>query len=191
MNRPIGRTSGIIAALAFLALTACATPQGPKDLTSFAPVPEAARRLTYDLTADPQAVMEEALQQSVCLVLSGKVAECEDAPQTPDICNQRTTEEITTALRPAFEVLPSIKLTSPSRVKQQVTELIPGAFATDEVYDARRRTLCLMWPSPDGGCLAIRTDNIWILLHAPPVGDRTIDRVEVFLAGPTCTNELT
>ena len=126
---------------------------------------------------------------ATCLLRSGwqGAPDCRLDPTDASPCNFRTAEEIAQKMRPALASLLRLRLISPSVVKPQVSERIPGAIATDEVHDARRDALCREWRQPDGACLAVRYDALWILLHAPPPGDGAVDRIELFLAEDTCT----
>jgi|GEM_PF-3140458 len=171
----------------FIALTvaACSGPRGVKDTLDIAAVPDSTRRLTYALSGDTAAVLARAVNESACLLLSGYggLANCREAPTLPDACNDRDLAEVKTQLTPAFEAIPGLRLTSPSVVVNAIPGKIPGAVAAvDGVYDARRSAPCRTWRSDDGACLAIHFDALWILVHAPPQGDRMPDRFEVFLS---------
>lgn len=174
--------------------SACAA-RGPKDDVLYAPVPEAARRLSFDVAGEGPRVLDRALQEAVCLVLSSQFAECRDAPRQPDLCNQRTEPDVTAALSPTFngirDVIPELRLTSASVVKVQLEERLPSAVVTDEVYDARRSAHCREWRTADGSCVAIRADSLWILLRGSPAPEGTLHTIEIYLAAPTtCTNRL-
>jgi hypothetical protein len=182
------------AVTALLVLAACAS-RGPKDELLYAPVPEADRRLAFEVATEGPQALDRALEQAICLVQSSQFDECRVAPQTPDVCNQRTRAEIDDALRPTFmalrDSLGALRLESPSVAKVQLAALLPSAVVTDEVYDARRTDHCREWRSADGTCLGIRVDSLWLLLRGKPAPDGTIQTVEVFLASPTtCTNRL-
>jgi hypothetical protein len=170
-------------------LSACSSAKGPGDSLMGAAVPEQPRRVEYTLTADTTAAVEDAVAGATCLLRSGwqGAPDCRFDPTEALPCNFRTADEIAQRFRPVFDTLLRLRLTSPSVVKPQVTDLLPGAVATDEVHDARRAALCREWRQADGACLAVRYDALWILLHAPPPGDGAIDRVELFLAEDTCT----
>lgn len=175
-------------------LSACAT-RGPKDQLAYAPVPEAARRFSYDVAREGPQALDRALQEAVCLVLSSQLQECRAVPDQPDLCNERTALEVTAALRPAFtairDTISALRLTSPSLVKAQLAARIPSAVVTDEVYDARRSAHCREWRTADGACLAIRTDSLWILLRGGAAPEGTFHTVEIYLTGlSTCTNRL-
>jgi len=176
-----------------MVLAACAS-RGAKDL-AYAPVPEAARRLSFDVAGEGPQALDRALEQAVCLVLSSQFEECRTAPQEPDLCNQRTRALVDSALRPTFialrDTISGLKLTSPFVAKARLAERLPRAIVTDEVYDARRSAHCREWSTEDGTCLAIRTDSLWILLRGGRAPDATIHTVEVYLTTPTtCTNRL-
>lgn len=186
----------IFAALAagLTVLSAC-TPRGPKDALTFAPVPEGARRLSFDVAKEGPQALDRALEQAVCLVLSSQYQECLTAPETPDVCNQRTRAQVDSSLRPTFtalrDTLAALMLTSPSLAKVRLAERLPQAVITDEVYDARRTAACREWATEDGTCLAIRTDSLWVLLRGGRAPNAKVQTVEVFLAPPsTCTDIL-
>ena len=171
-------------ALAIL-LAGCAA-KGPKDKLWEVGVPDSFSRFVYELKADPDAEIERAISQAICLIRSGDVLDCKEDPRPETICNDRTNEEVDAAIRPAFQAITGLKLTSPSAINADIPNLIRGAIATTQVADARRRFLCREWRNDDGACVAVRVDVIWILLHAPKDGDGSVDKFEVFLAERTC-----
>jgi hypothetical protein len=166
-------------------LAGCAAT-GPKDKLWEVGVPDSFSRFVYELGADPDAEIEKAISQAICLIRSGDLPDCSENPQPETICNDRTNEEVDAAIRPAFEAIVRLKLTSAAMINADIARLIPGAYSTTQVADARRSFLCREWRNEDGACVAIRVDVIWILLHASPGGDGSADRFEVFLAEPTC-----
>ncbi len=190
MARHILKTQMMICAVAVVILSCCSS-KAVKESPPGAFVPEAARRLTYDLTRDSVAVIDKAVREAVCLVISGgDVAECRENPDNPLRCNSRVKERVAEVLRPAFKAILKLKLQSVSTINASISQKIPGAFSTYEVYDARRTFRARDWKSSDGACVAINIDVIWILLHAAPDGDGSVDRFEVFLANPTCDDML-
>lgn len=178
-----------------MAISACVAARGAKDDVLYAPVPEAARRLSFDVGGEGAQALDRALEQAVCLVLSSQLDECRVAADQPELCNSRTEAEVTAALSPTFmalrDTIAHLRLTSPSIAKVRLAAKLPLAVVTDEVYDARRSAHCREWSSADGTCLAIRADSLWILLRGKPAPDGAIHTVEVYLSTPsTCTNRL-
>lgn len=178
---------------ALVVLSACSPHRGIKDQLTFAAVPEADRRLSFDVAHEGPQVLERALEQAVCLVLSSQFGECRVAPQEPDVCTERTRAAVDSALRPIFTVLrdtiTDLRLTSPSLVKAGLEKRLPNTIVTDEVYDARRTAHCRDWAAADGACLAIRTDSLWILLRGSPAPEGKVQTVEVYLTAPSTCGE--
>src|SRR6266849_8064889 len=63
----------------------------------FAPVPDRTGRLQYDLPQAEEslrATLDTALTQAVCLVRTGKGADCQDPASRPDACDVRSPGEV-------------------------------------------------------------------------------------------------
>ncbi len=170
-----------------------ACSRGVKSDQFEAAVPEAPRRMAYQVDAGPApdvaALLARALEQTVCLLRSEQADECEEPDPEPLLCNTRPVAEIRTALKPAFDAIPQMRLTSASSISAELRASVPGGTATTKVWDARREHLCREWRSADGACVALKVDRVWILLHAPPGGDGRVDRIEVFLAQRVCADK--
>jgi len=159
-------------------------PETPGD--PVASVPEASARLN-GLTLKG---IDSALEQAICLVRSGQAAQCQDPSGNPHWCDIRSREEVLETLKPVFDVLPKIKLTSRFTVNSEIKRLIPGSIPTKAVRDARRTYPCDEWNNQDGRCVAIRFDKLWILLHSPARDHGDIDLFEIFLAEPPCPEDV-
>ncbi len=167
-----------------------ACSRGVKPDQFEAAVPEAPRRMAYQVdsgpTPDIAPLLARALEQTICLLRSERADECQEPDPDVPVCNTRPVQEIQAALKPAFDAIPQMRLTSASSINAQLRASIPGGTSTTRVWDARRDHLCTEWRSTDGACVALKVDKAWILLHAPPGGDGRVDRFEVFLAERVC-----
>lgn len=192
----------VIGALLVLTLSACSGVGGIKDSLSEAPVPEKPGRFTVEVMADTSAAVQQAVNGAVCLIRNGvtKALSCQDDTFFILPCNNRTREDVEALFQPVFDKLIRLQLTSASTDLQGISDLIPGAFATENVSDARRASWCGDWETENGACLAVRFESLWILLHAPwhendPDDEEDdaigpIDRIELFLAENTCERNL-
>lgn len=189
LNLPLAVVFGML-------LSACQSG-GVKPVDLFAPVPEAPRRMEYDV--DPallegatfDAFVDRLVTETTCLLRTDRPGECQQQGASPSVCNiDRTEEQITLVLRPSFEALLSLKLESPFSINNEVRAKVPNMISTTEVWDARRATVCREWRSDDGACVAAKVDKAWVLLHAPADGDGTIDHLEIFAAEPVCAEDL-
>ncbi|MGH9259679.1 MAG: hypothetical protein ACRD08_07255 [Acidimicrobiales bacterium] len=174
------------------ALAACSRAVKPEGFA--ATVPEAPRRLMYladtGAVADLSTQLAQALEQAVCLLRSERALECREPDPDVSACNTRPVQEIEAALKPAFDAIPRVRMTSAATINADLRALIPGSVSTTEVWDARRDHLCREWRSADGACVAVKVDKVWLLLHAQPGGDGRVDRLEVFLAERVCADDL-
>ena len=156
-----------------------------------APVPEGDRRLRYTFSGDAAAVVEQAITETACLLLSGdwELSDCRGASRPESLCDMRSLDEAKAAVAPAIREIPRLRLTSSAQFLELIRTRIPSAEARSDVADARRTAICSDWSDPDGTCGALKVDKIWIFLHAPAGGDGAVDWFEVYLAEPVCTDE--
>lgn len=181
----------VLSVLMILTLSACSGStylKKPKPLTG-APIPDAENRLEYKFASDDTTtVIERALRESVCLVQSDLIDACKSYQNLPDLCTHALPQkQVETLYAPLFNAIPSIKLTgSPPAIKIPIENKIPEAWATLEVYDARRAYDCTEWIDKTA-CVAIKYYKLWVVLYAPD-DDGIIDHFEVFRAvSSTCS----
>ena len=155
----------------------------------FAPVPDRTGRLQFDVPQAEEslrATLDTALTQAVCLVRTGKGADCQDPASRPDACDVRSPGEVRRSLHPAFDSLSRLRLGSPHSVNAEISQLIPSSEPTTEVIDARRPLPCRDWGDKAGACAAFRFGPIWVLLSNRDGSTDRLERVEIFLVGQPC-----
>jgi hypothetical protein len=171
-------------------MTACASQRIAQP--DWCPVPEQTARLEYDLHADSdgkQRVLAKALDDAVCLVLSGKAKDCQDPDVEPPVCDLRSKEEVRGLLKPAFGAIASLKLESAYSINDAISDQIPGAIPTRRVRDARREYDCIVWTRDEKPCVAFKYDILWFILESSNQ-DPDVDRIEIFLAEPACSKDI-
>ena len=187
MKRGLIQSKPIALAILFSTSAAWSGCSSARD-DFFVPVPEGDRRMVYELSApsgeavaaaDP--VIDDAVDDAVCLLRTDRPWECTEPDPDPPVCTTRSKEEIRAAIEPVFRAIPGIEITSGAASVSEVRHALPDTtlLVTYMILDARRERECRQF-RPEGGCVAVQTDQLWILLYAPPEGGR-IDRFEVFI----------
>jgi hypothetical protein len=165
-------------------LAACGSSQ-PLLLTG---VPETQALLSYQLPTDSaalRAVLNTALDQTVCLVRSGRADECQEALDTPG-CDSRSAAEVRALYTAAFDSIPAVTMAGPAQMNAQLRGVFPAGSPDVPIQDARRGRPCLDWNQADGTCAAIRYREIWMLFRGPNDARRLPATLEVFLAYLPC-----
>lgn len=155
--------AGVLAGCSWL----CPNPQCPNLPDSDALVPEAKHRVALT------ALDDKALNTTVCLVRSNDGPACEAAAQPP-ACDRRSEDEVRAGLRPLFDALRGYRLLSPTAAVKELREKLPKEgqpVVTTAVHDARRARDCTS--KQGGACIAVRWNDIWLLLHADETGALT------------------
>jgi hypothetical protein len=175
--------------LLVLAMAACT--RGRPALAPV-PVPDSSMRLGYDLPpaeAERGGALTRALEGAVCLVRKGSAEKCRE--QEPEVCDTRSPAQVQAlrdSLRPAVELARDLELASALTIDTTIARRLPGARSAGVLVDARRATPCSDWGS--GACAAFRYGPLWFLLSRGPGQPRPVERVELFLAGPPCPQDI-
>jgi len=166
-----------------LSIAGCAAhPISPNPPNDVAYVWEAKERVTVT------ALDDRALDLAVCLVQSADGPACEHEAQPP-VCDTRPPERVRESLRPVFEKLRDYRLTSPTTAVAELQRRLPSdgnPLVTTAVRDARRQKDCSS--KTDGACVAVRWQELWLLLHADDAGALT--SVDIFPNRTLCAGDV-
>jgi hypothetical protein len=184
MGNPISSGWGrAVAALAVAAAPGCCEhPSCPNPPNDVAYVWEAKQRITVTQLDD------RAIDLAVCLVQSADGPACEHDAQPP-VCDTRPPAAVRASLAPVFEKLRGYKLTSPTTAVVEIAKLLPASgdpLVTTAVRDARRQKDCSS--TTDGACVAVRWEELWLLLHADQTG--SVTSVDVFPNKNLCMKDV-
>jgi hypothetical protein len=146
-------------------------------------VPDASGRVEANTADSNWATRLRA--QAVCLLRTGNAAGCRHDDEASPSCTERSEVEVNATLEALFGALPRITLTSPFTAVDSVHTVLPGAFVTRAVDDARRRASCGDW---QGGppCIAVRTADVWAVLYRTEPAPGPVQHVEILLAVAPC-----